>query len=157
MAELKGQPDAIRFQHEEMDVTCCLEYLWFGSSRLILGEEEAELVQSKCCGLCTDTKRGPYGELGTVDKHSVCCFHGFAAASLMSGPQGQVYQCTGCGCEAEKVNSIVDKLKRRQEMRGDRAKVRLAETTLESLKDLHRKMDVIMANMNIPEQTKMNR
>ena len=69
--------------------------------------------------------------------------------------ENQPAQCTGCGCQVDFVNEIVDKLKRRQEMRGDRAKVRLAETTLQSLEDLHRKMDIILQNMNLPEQAKM--
>ena len=52
---------------------------------------------------------------------------------------------------------LVAELKKRQEMRGDRAKVRLAETTLTSLQELHRKLDIIMANMNLPEQAQMER
>lgn len=52
---------------------------------------------------------------------------------------------------------LVAKLKKRQEMRGDRAKVRLAEATMTSLQELHRKLDIIMANMDLPEQAKMDR
>jgi len=157
MAEDKGQPDAIRFEREDHDVTCCCEYLCCGSTQLIMGEEEAELIKHTCCGICNSKKRGPYGELGTVDKMNACCFHGFAAASLMPGPEGTMQQCTGCGCEQGKVDMIVAKLKKRQEMRGDRAKVRMAESTLASLEELHRKVDIIMANMNLPEQAKMDR
>lgn len=53
--------------------------------------------------------------------------------------QGQC-QSTGCGCEQQKVNEIVTELKHRQAFRGDRAKVRLAETTLSSIKDLNTKV-----------------
>ena len=91
------------------------------------------------------------GELGTVDKTTTCCFQGFAAASLMPGPEGTA-QCTGCGCDRDYVDEIVAKLKKRQEMRGDRAKVRLAETTLDSLQELHKKVDIIMAHMDLPVQ-----
>lgn len=34
-------------------------------------------------------------------------------------------------------------------MRGDRAKVRLAETTVASLKELHAKVDAILEHLNI--------
>lgn len=68
-----------------------------------------------------------YGELGTVDSNTICCFYGFGAASLMP-QEGQNMQCTGCGCEKENVDGIVAELKKRQQMRGDRAKMRMAET-----------------------------
>ena len=148
MAEDPNQPDAIRFKHEEHDVTCCCEAIFCGSSRLILGEEEAELIKQSCCGICTQKKRGPYGELGTVDSESCCCFYGFGAASLMPAAE-QSIQCTGCGCEHEKVDALVAKLKKRQEMRGDRAKVRMAETTISSLHQLHKKVDMIMEHLNL--------
>lgn len=150
MAEDPSAPDAIRFKREDHDVTCCCEYLCCGNTKLILGEEEAELIKNTCCGLCTAKKRGPYGELGTVDSNTICCFYGFGAASLMPGPEGENYQCTGCGCEQSKVDALVAELKKRQEMRGDRAKVRLAETTLSSLQELHQKVDTMMEFMNVP-------
>ena len=144
MAEKPGKPDAARFEHEEFDVSCCCEILFCGGSRLVLGEEEAEMHTTACCGICKSSKRGPYGELGTVDSVQTCCFSGFRAASLMtSGGDGEAVQCTGCGCEKDKVDQIVANLKNRQEMRGDRAKVRLAETTLESLQGLHTKVDTL--------------
>jgi hypothetical protein len=159
MAEDPNQPDAIRFKREDHDVTCCCEYLCCGNTKLIMGEEEAELIRNCFCGLCSQKKRGPYGELGTVDSNTVCCFYGFAAASLMTGPEGQSYQCTGCGCEKEKVDMLVAELKKRQEMRGDRAKVRLAETTLTSLKELHQKVDMIMNHLQleVPASAQMDR
>lgn len=147
MAEAPDQPDAKRFKHEEHDVTCCCEYLFCGNTKLILGEEEAELIKSSCCGICNTKKRSPYGEIGSVDSDFTCCFYGFGAASLM--PAGQATQCTGLGCEQDKVNSLVAELKKRQEMRGDRAKVRLAETTVESLNELHQKMDMVMDHLQL--------
>jgi len=155
MAEDPNQPDAIRFKHEEHDVTCCCEYLCCGNTKLILGEEEAELISNCCCGICNAKKRGPYGELGTVDSAALCCFYGFGAASLM--PEGQQMQCTGCGCEKAKVDGLVAELKKRQEMRGDRAKVRLAETTVTSLQELHEKVDMIMDHLEIARPSKMER
>lgn len=147
MAEDPHQPDAIRFKAEEHDVTCCCEYLCCGNTRLIMGEEDAELKKATCFGLCVAKKRGPYGELGTVDSQTVCCFYGFGAASLM--PPESPVQCTGCGCEQEKVDALVAELKKRQGLRGDRAKVRLAETTVSSLKQLHQKVDMIMEHLNL--------
>ena len=76
--------------------------------------------------------------MGTVDSVNTCCFVGFAASSLM--PADQASQCTGCGCEGDKVQDIVTELKRRQAFRGDRAKVRMAEATLESLSQLNTKV-----------------
>ena len=144
MAEDFSQPDAARFKHEEYDVTCCCEVICCGGTRLVLGEEEAEMSKNACCGICKSTKRGPYGELGTVDSVQTCCFYGFRAASLMTeAGEGESVQCTGCGCEQARVLEIVANLKKRQEMRGDRAKVRLAETTLESIQQLHTKVDMI--------------
>lgn len=49
-------------------------------------------------------------------------------------------QCTGCGCEKEKVDGIVAELKKRQAFRGDRAKVRMAESTLSSIQELNSKV-----------------
>ena len=58
-------------------------------------------------------------------------------------------QGIGCGCEQAKVDAIVAELKKRQEMRGDRAKVRMGEATIASLKLLHKKMDLIMEKLEI--------
>ena len=154
MAEAPDQPDAVRFQHEEHDVTCCLEYICCGNTKLILGEEEAEMIKTACCGICNSKKRSPYGEIGSVDSTFTCCFYGFGAASLM--PEGVQSQCTGLGCERDKVDQIVAELKKRQEMRGDRAKVRLAETTVTSLKELHQKIDMIMDHLEIKHPQKMD-
>mmetsp|Transcript_7883 Transcript_7883/g.16244 ORF Transcript_7883/g.16244 Transcript_7883/m.16244 type:complete len:158 (+) Transcript_7883:255-728(+) len=152
MAEKPSKvPDVQRFSHEEHDVTCCCEVLFCGGSRLILSEEDAELVKTCCFGACESKKRGPYGELGTVDSGSCCCFYGFAAASLMSS-DGEI-QCTGCGCETEKVDNIVQELKMRQGMRGDGAKTRMAESTIASLDLLHKKMDAIMNKLEMPPVT----
>lgn len=147
MAESQGAPDAIRFNHEEHDVTCCIEALFCGGSKLIMGEEEVELIKTSCCGICNSKKRSPYGEIGSVDSEFCMCFYGFGAASLM--PEGQGSQCTGLGCEKEKVDALVAELKKRQEMRGDCAKVRLAETTVASLKELHQKVDMIMDHLQL--------
>ena len=94
-----------------------------------------------------------YGELGTVDTVDVCCFKGFSAGSLMP-TEGQS-QCTGCGCEGDKVNDIVTELKKRQAFRGDRAKTRMAEATIKSLNELNTKVDMIMEHLSlkIPEKT----
>lgn len=146
MAERKGAPDVMKFDHQEYDVTCCLERICCGNTKLTMGEEEVELKNNVCFGMCKGVKRGPYGEMGTVDSQNFCCFIGFAASSLMADGQAQ---CTGCGCEEEKVSGIVDELKKRQQFRGDRAKVRMAEATLSSLQDLTSKVDLILDHLNL--------
>lgn len=82
-----------------------------------------------------------YGEMGTVDASNCLCFVGFAVSSLMEDGDSK---CTGCGCETDKVNGIVKELKRRQAFRGDRAKVRMGEATLESLEQLNTKVRSIV-------------
>lgn len=148
MAEEKLTPDVQRFDHQEHDVTCCIEQIFCGYSKLILGEEDAEIIKNCCLGMCRGQKRGPYGELGTVDSGHCCCFYGFAAASLMPNEEG--LQCIGCGCETEKVDMIVKELKKRQALRGDRAKTRMGETTIQSLSLLHKKVDAVMASLELP-------
>jgi len=151
MAEEPSKPDVQRFTREDHDVTCCFEVLCCGGTRLILGEEDAELIKTCWCGTCNDKKRGPYGELGTVDSSQCLCFYGFRAASIMPA-EGQT-QCIGCGCEKEKVDSVVEELKKRQALRGDRAKTRMAETTVSSLSLLHKKVDAIMEQLELPPVT----
>lgn len=160
MAEDPSQPDVARFDREDHNVTCCLEALCCGKSILVLGEDEAELTKTCWGGICTTKKRGPYGELGTVDSEVCCCFYGFAAASLMpSNGDSSGTQCIGCGCDHVSVDRIVAELKKRQQMRGDRAKVRMAETTVKSLKSLHQKVDMIMDHLNLepPAASEMER
>lgn len=147
MAEEKAAPDVARFAEEIHDVTCCLEALFCGKTTLILGPEEAELTRTCLMGVCSSKKRGPYGELGTVDADKCCCFYGFGAASLMGAEEGM--QCIGCGCEIDMTDQIVEELKKRQGLRGDRAKVRMAESTIASLSLLHKKVDAIMASMEL--------
>ncbi|KAL7537919.1 hypothetical protein ACHAXR_008158 [Thalassiosira sp. AJA248-18] len=144
---LTGSKDVQRFELREEDVTCCIERLFCGSTKLTMGEEEVELKTSCCAGICNGTKRGPYGEMGTVDAVNTCCFVGFAASSLMPPDKGS--QCTGCGCEGERVNDIVTELKRRQAFRGDRAKVRMAEATIQQLGELNKKVDLIMEHLKL--------
>jgi hypothetical protein len=151
MAEDKTAPDVATFGTEEHDVTCCCEMIFCcGSTTLILGPNEAELIRKYCCGGCNSKKRGPYGELGTVDAGRCFCFYGFGAASLM-GEEGE--QCTGFGCEQAKVDAIVAELKKRQGLRGDPAKVKMAETTVASLALLHKKIDAVMTHLELAPVT----
>mmetsp|Transcript_15606 Transcript_15606/g.23642 ORF Transcript_15606/g.23642 Transcript_15606/m.23642 type:complete len:153 (-) Transcript_15606:227-685(-) len=150
MAEESDRPDVATFDTKEYDVTCCCDTLFCGSKTLTLGPDEAELVGNCCFKLCTSNKRGPYGELGTVDKSTCACFVGFIATSL-TGSEDMI--CTGCGCDDATVTEIVSDLKERQGMRGDRAKTRMGESTLKSLESLHKKVDMIMANMEIERES----
>jgi hypothetical protein len=59
-------------------------------------------------------------------------------------------KCIGCGCNGEQVDEIVAELKRRQALRGDRAKTRMAESNVASLKLLHQKVDALMEKLELP-------
>lgn len=123
-AEEPGE-DVQGFLHEEHDVTCCLEKLYYcGGSTLILGEEDAEFISHFCCKMCNVKRRAPYGELGTVKTTECLSFYGFSVESLVIFQQD--VQCTGCGCEKEKVDAIMAELKKRQALRGDQAETPVA-------------------------------
>ena len=154
MAETKGTPDVARFEERTEDVTCCCEMIFCGGSKMVMGSDEVEYT-ANCCGpLCVTKKRGPYGELGTVDVGNCCCFHGFSIGSFFT--EGEIH-CTGCGCERDRVADIVEELKKRQGLRGDRAKTRMQETTLAELSCLHKKVDAIMAKLEVPQTAEMER
>lgn len=55
---LTGSLDVQRFELREEDVTCCIEQLCCGRSKLIMGEEEVELNKNCWGPLCSSTKRG---------------------------------------------------------------------------------------------------
>ena len=55
---LTGDLDVMRFEHNEQDVTCCLERLCCGNTKLIMGADEVELNTMTCCGICNSKKRG---------------------------------------------------------------------------------------------------
>ena len=55
---LTGNQDVRRFEHVEQDVTCCLERLCCGNTKLIMGAEEVELNTMTCLGICNNKKRG---------------------------------------------------------------------------------------------------
>lgn len=57
--------------------------------------------------------------------------------------------CPGCGCDAEKVDELVEDLKARQLGRGDTAQIRKAEQTLDRLDEIESKLDKIMDHLKI--------
>ncbi|KAL3802516.1 hypothetical protein HJC23_012535, partial [Cyclotella cryptica] len=152
MSEEVNAPDAMQFDHQERDVTCCIEYLCCGNTKLIMGKEEAELKKNPMENLelwILIMFAALSGLLSSLT-NNIFFLHYFQhsfvgwyydepcpANSLMTKQDS--CQATGCGCEEEKVNDIVTELKKRQAFRGDRAKVRLAETTLSSIQDLNAK------------------
>ncbi|CAK9113412.1 Hypothetical protein (Fragment) [Durusdinium trenchii] len=147
-----AEPDAVTFQELFLDSTCCCEALFCGSTKLHLGPDEVELEKTICLGCCHEKRKGPYGELGSVETQKVCgIFFGWSANSLMKNPED--VQCIGLGCDKGAVDTIVNELKERQKYRGDRAKVRMAESTLNSLRDLHQKVDRIMDHLGIAPGT----
>ena len=91
--------------------------------------------------------KGPYAELGSVDRGScLCCVSVESALGPIS---------PGCGCDERRVDDIVLELKQRMRYRGDAAHVQQAELTLTRLEQVEAKLDVIMAHLSIPHSMAM--
>ena len=58
----------------------------------------------------------------------------------------------GCGCNSELVEQVVEDLKARQAGRGDPGQIQRQEATLESIRELHRKLDLIMDHLQIERE-----
>eukprot|EP00420_Gonyaulax_spinifera_P039660 CAMPEP_0197890986 /NCGR_PEP_ID=MMETSP1439-20131203/27315_1 /TAXON_ID=66791 /ORGANISM="Gonyaulax spinifera, Strain CCMP409" /LENGTH=158 /DNA_ID=CAMNT_0043511059 /DNA_START=90 /DNA_END=566 /DNA_ORIENTATION=+ len=113
-----------------------------GSKKMILEPEEA--VYEYQCGICNGTTRRPYGELGSVDKSNCLCCVGVTSGLTKDQP---IF--VGCGCEEAKVDEIVAELKRRMKGRGDTAQINRAEETLELVRLLGKKVDLILDHHGI--------
>ncbi len=115
-------------------------------STLTLDQEEVTKVD---IGICTNAKsKRPYGELGSVEKGSCCCFQSVTSSFGEISP--------GCGCEGELVDEIVTELKLRQRERGDTAQIKRTEETLMRLETLEGKIDLILDHLRI-QPNKMDR
>jgi hypothetical protein len=61
----------------------------------------------------------------------------------------------GCGCNEERVDEIVDELRKRIRERGDVAQLHRTEQTLKRLDEMEKKIDMIMEAVKIPAGEKM--
>jgi hypothetical protein len=61
----------------------------------------------------------------------------------------------GCGCNEERVDEIVDELRKRRRERGDVAQLHRTEQTLKLLDVTDKKIDMIMEALKIPVGEKM--
>jgi hypothetical protein len=61
----------------------------------------------------------------------------------------------GCGCNEERVDEIVDELRKRIRERGDIAQLHRTEQTLKRLDEMDKKIDMIMEALKIPAGEKM--
>lgn len=159
--------DVTVFAHKEFDVTnSCAKLCSCGmaSSMLVLEADEVFLRNEDCCG--SETKRMPYGEIGSVDQRFACgCWSSFNAGGLAPGVDGAPGQISpGCGCEKGKVSEIVEELNQRQRQRGDVAQMKRADEQAKNIKIIsdrmnvmEAKMDAIMEHLEVPQQAVMVR
>jgi len=104
-----------------------------------MDNEEVTLTVVNLCG--TSVSRRPYGELGSVDRSTCCCF--------VAAESGLGSISPGCGCETEQVDDIVQELKLRMRGRGDTAQIQRAEEQISRLDDIDAKLDLIMKHLKI--------
>jgi hypothetical protein len=74
----------------------------------------------------------PYGELGSVNRSTCCCFISLDSAFGPISP--------GCGCDKTAVDDMVTVLKDRVRVRGDTAQIQRTEQTLERLTEVDEKL-----------------
>mmetsp|Transcript_1675 Transcript_1675/g.5009 ORF Transcript_1675/g.5009 Transcript_1675/m.5009 type:complete len:132 (-) Transcript_1675:72-467(-) len=107
---------------------------------LYLEPEEAVLVTKTIC--CTENKRRPYGELGSVDKLTSfgCCSY-FMYAENMVTP--------ACCCAGDLVEEIVTELKARMKARGDTGQITRAEQMMSEIQILKAATQTLDEKLNI--------
>ena len=134
---------------------CCLVLC---PEHLTLETEEAVYKRETPCS--TETKRMPYGELGSVDAVTSCgCC---AGVSTNLTPDGAIQP--GCGCQKELVAEVSEELKVRMKARGDTGNIKRAEQTIDMVQKvtddvsvLAAKVDLILAHLKIPQPAEMER
>jgi hypothetical protein len=114
-----------------------------GKKTLILEPEEV-VLKIDCPCYKIDTRR-PYGELGSVDKINCLCCVGVGGGNL---PPVLI----GSGCEADRVQEIVNELKRRQQQRGDQGQIQRADQMVVELRELRADVHAIMNHLNIQRE-----
>merc|ERR1712226_869231 len=155
VADDKGDDVSQTFERKEYDVTgycvpcCCIPPGICVPIRILtLEPEEAHLKQTNICS--TTTKVLPYGELGSVELATACgCCISLQSELTAGGAEGNMGLTKGFGCDNEYMKPIYEELKARQRGRGDQAQIKRAEQTADMIKDLDRKIDLIMKHLDI--------
>uniref|UniRef100_A0A7S2LLC8 Uncharacterized protein n=1 Tax=Leptocylindrus danicus TaxID=163516 RepID=A0A7S2LLC8_9STRA len=138
------------FSRIEMDVsispacwliTCPIIHMGFCPYETTIELEAEEVVKTDVLICGKNVSRRPYGELGSVDKSSICCFQ---ALHSNFGPI-----MPGCGCDGEKVDFAVAELKKRMKARGDTGQIKRTEELLKKFNALDAKLDLIMDHLKI--------
>lgn len=106
---------------------------------LILNAEEATRIDKAICGSRLSVR--PYGELGTVEKNTFCCFVCF------DSNLGTVM--TGWGCDSENADLFVRCMKERINDRGDAAQAILSDQIIERSMSVNQKLDRVMLHIGM--------
>jgi hypothetical protein len=113
-----------------------------GTKTLILEAEEV-VLETKCCCCYHSNSRRPYGELGSVDATTCCFCTGFTSSltSIMGNP---MILCPGCGCDNDKVDTIVTEMRRRMRTRGDTGQILRAEENAKKIFNLQQSVNLLL-------------
>ena len=126
--------------------------VWPYVRNLVVSPEEVTLEDKSVC--CTNKKRVPYGELGSVEIGNCC-----GCAAFGGGALGANF-VPGWGGKHALVAEIVGTLKERQRARGDTAQIQKAEQTANRMSALEAKvsgvdakLDALLAHLKVPLPT----
>ena len=126
----------------EWDITMfCDLFLCCGMNRTILtlDEERATFTNTNPC---SEQKRSVnYGEIGAVDRVKSCC------CDILMTNVGPIQP--GCGCDSHLLDEIQAALKEKCNLKGDIAARKAAENSVELVKQLNSKVDLLLAHHNI--------
>ena len=113
-----------------------------GKKTLMLESEEL-VLQTECC-YYDDISRKPYGEVGSVEKMSLCC-----CSCLYWEKRVKCPLAVGWGCEGERVDEIVGELHKRMKARGDTGQIQKLEEVMEEVQRLKREMKGMNVSMEL--------
>ena len=106
--------------------------------------ESEELVMHTKCFCYDDISRKPYGELGSVEKMSICCCSCIYWEKRVNCPLA-----VGWGCEGTKVDEIVTELHKRMKARGDTGQIQKLEEVMAEVQRLKREMKGMNVSMEL--------
>ena len=137
--------------------------------RLLVGRSEAKMPYGElghvatgncCCCVGLSSSFGTYIWMYVCIYLYVCWFYAHSFVACLSCTthirRTHIYSTgqinPGCGCNSELVEQVVEDLKARQAGRGDPGQIQRQEATLESIRELHRKLDLIMDHLQIERE-----
>mmetsp|Transcript_78022 Transcript_78022/g.220587 ORF Transcript_78022/g.220587 Transcript_78022/m.220587 type:complete len:324 (-) Transcript_78022:30-1001(-) len=146
-------------ESKQYDLTSCndrVNWCCMISITLHLEPEEA-VLETKTC-ISNETRRMPYGELGSVEKTTSCgCCYSFDSNLSPTSEGTKVPISPGCGCDAALVDEVVAELKGRMKARGDTGNIQRAEESLKLMRQLasgagwqDAKFDALLQNLRLP-------